>query len=282
MATTQQPQDLADSIRIPTLSASVERLRALLSSPDVAIPDVVEAFMKDPPLAAKVLRMANSAHYGLREKTTSMQTAVSVLGLRTLSMIVLHAGVMASYAELDGCEGFSMQEVWRHSVLTARTSENLARRCRRRGTDLAPQDFYTCGLLHDIGKIVLFDNLAEHYVDVVRRAREDGASLEAEEDRLLGIRHSEAGHMAAMMWMIPEPIPSAIRYHHRPNAMAGQAEVAKLVSCADVIANAVARSPTAEPSAIRKRMQSLPQGLSETDLLEVIALALAAWQEIEV
>jgi HD-like signal output (HDOD) protein len=281
MATAQPLQHLDDSIRIPTLSVSVEHLRSLLSSPDVAIPDVVGAFMKDPPLAAKVLRMANSAHYGLREKTTSLQTAVSVLGLRTLSMIVLHAGVVASYAELEGCEGFSLEEVWRHSVLTAQTAENLAKRCRTRATDLVPQDYYTCGLLHDLGKIVLYDNLGEHYVDVIRRAQDEEETLESEEDRRLGIRHSEAGHMAAMMWMIPEPIPSAIRYHHRPNAMVGQVEIAKIVSCADEIANAVAKSPLAEPKAIRKGMQSLPGGIGEADLLDVIALALAAWQEIE-
>ena len=96
-------------MRIPTLPASVERIRAILADPDVSMPEVVNAFLQDPPLAAMALKIANSVHYGLRTPTTSIQTAIPVLGLRTLGVIVLRASVLSVYADTKDCEGFSVQ-----------------------------------------------------------------------------------------------------------------------------------------------------------------------------
>ena len=274
--------NLADSIRIPTLPAAVERIRVMLAQPDVEMKDVVDAFLQDPPLSAKVLRIANSAHYGLQEKTTSVRKAVSVLGLRALSQIVLRAGVVTTFADIKGTAEFSIQDLWKHSILTAQIAECLAKHCLRRASDLASHDFYTCGLLHDLGKIVLFDNLGEHYLEAVRRAKGEPGQQEVEEHRLLGMSHSETGHMAAVMWQIPEPIPSIIRTHHRALNGAGHGELVRVVSCADEIANAVAQAPAANPKAIRARVKSIPGGLSEESLMSVIGIAIASWENIEV
>src|SRR5687768_13301855 len=123
MTISNDAEHAADSIRIPTLSVSVERIRAVLAAPDVGMREVTSAFETDPPLAAKVLRLANSASYGLRTQTTSLRTAVPVLGLRALSTIVLRAGVLAAYKELEDCEHFSLKDLWRHSILTAQACE---------------------------------------------------------------------------------------------------------------------------------------------------------------
>src|ERR1044071_3148805 len=118
MTVTKQFEQVADAIRIPTLPVSIERVRSVLTRPDVAMPDVVEAFRTDPPLAAKVLKLANSASYGLRAQTTSLQTAIPVLGLRTLAVIVLRAGILSLYKDVQDDGHFSVQEIWDHSILT--------------------------------------------------------------------------------------------------------------------------------------------------------------------
>jgi HD-like signal output (HDOD) protein len=270
-----------DSMRIPTLPASVERIRALLANRDVSMPEVVKAFLQDPPLAAKALKIANSVHYGLRTQTTSIQMAIPVLGLRTLAIIVLRAGVLSLYADTKSSTGFSVQDFWTHSILTGQVSEDLARRCRRRATDMSPQDYYTCGLLHDLGKIVLYDNLGETYVDVIRNTSNGQKGLEAEESRLFGMSHADVGAIAAQMWRLPESIVGIIRCHHRPEAMIGMVEIVKTVTCADEIANAVAAAPQATPKAIMAEISTCPGGLSEEELLKSIAYAREARQQIE-
>ena len=281
MTTPQNAEQIADSIRIPTLSVSIERIRAVLASSDVGMQEVTAAFQTDPPLAAKVLKLANSASYGLRTQTTSLQTAVPVLGLRALSTIVLRAGILAAYKELEDCEHFSLEELWKHSILTGQISESLARRCRKRGSDLSPQDYYTCGLLHDIGKVVLYDNLGEQYIDVLARSRSGSAVLEAEETRLLGMNHADAGSMAAAMWQLPEPVPAVIRCHHKPNSASNATEVVMVVACADEIANAVAEEGSKSPKALLARVRTRPLGLSEPDLVDVITNACASWEQLE-
>jgi len=281
MTTPHDTEQIADSIRIPTLSLSIERIRAVLASPDVGMSDVTKAFETDPPLAAKVLRLANSASYGLRAQTTSLRTAIPVLGLRALSTIVLRAGILTAYKELEDCENFSLEELWKHSILTAQISESLARRCRRRGSDLSPQDYYTCGLLHDIGKIVLYDNLGEQYIEAVARSRSGTAVLVAEESRLLGMNHADAGSMAATMWQLPEPVPAVIRCHHKPNSAGGATEIVMVVACADEIANTVAEEGAKPANALLSRIRTRPLGLTEPELLEAITDAAQRWVQLE-
>ncbi|MEO6711273.1 MAG: HDOD domain-containing protein [Planctomycetota bacterium] len=281
MSTSSIVGSMADSMRIPTLSASVERIRAVLSTPDIAMPEVVAAFLTDPPLAAKVLKVANSAHYGLRSSTTSLQTAISVLGLRTLSMIVLRAGILSAYSETPDRLDFSLEELWEHSILTAHASESLARYCRQRTTDMTPQDYYTCGLLHDIGKIVLYDNLGEQYVEAARQAHDHRTSLETEEIRLLGMSHADAGAMAALLWKLPQPIPAIIRGHHRPSASLGLVDVVSIVSCADEIAHAVASQPLGSPEKLADEIKTQPGGLKHADLVQAITEAIVSWNQLE-
>ncbi|HTF90518.1 MAG TPA: HDOD domain-containing protein [Planctomycetota bacterium] len=281
MTTSSLVGNMADSMRIPTLSASVERIRAVLSTPDVAMPAVVAAFLTDPPLAAKVLKIANSAHYGLRSSTTSLQTAISVLGLRTLSMIVLRAGILTAYSETPDREDFSLEELWKHSILTAHASESLARYCRTRKTDMSPQDYYTCGLLHDIGKIVLYDNLGEQYVEAARQAHNHGTSLEAEEIKQLGMSHADAGAMAALLWKLPQPIPAIIRGHHRPSAAVGLVDVVSIVACADEIAHVVASQPLGDPEELAAGIKTHPGGLKDADLVRSISEAITSWNKLE-
>lgn len=282
MTDTQERFEIVDTIRIPTLPVAVEHIRAVLERPDVAIGDVAKAFLKDPPLAAKVLCIANSVHYGSRESITSVQQAVSLLGLRALSTVVLRAGLSLAFKSIEQESRLELNFLWRHSILTAQVAERVGARCRRRAGDLTPQDHYTCGLLHDIGKIVLFDNLGAHYLEVLHQARESGQALELEEQNRLGMRHSDVGSMAAVLWHLPEPIPSVIRCHHRPHLLGPLTEVARAVCCADEIANAVAHAPRSSPRELLARVHSVPAGLPEDDLLNIIAAALESWDTIEI
>ncbi|MBK8178554.1 MAG: HDOD domain-containing protein [Planctomycetes bacterium] len=281
MTSNAVPAPHEEPIRIPTLPRSVERVRALMARPDVTVPDIVEAFLADPPLTAKVLRIANSAYYGRREKTISVQTALAFLGLRTLSMVVLRAGIMAAFDELDLKERATVEGIWRHSILTGHVCETLALRVRRRNSDWDANDYHTCGLLHDVGKIILYDNCGERYGEILRKNSARGEALELEEQRVLGMRHSEIGHMAVTFWGIPDPIPGMIRNLHRRAVPHDLADLTLAVRCADEIAAAVARHPAAETKFLRSEIETSLPGLSEGMLLEVVAAARETWSQLE-
>lgn len=272
---------LDDSIRIPTLPGSVSRIRDLLARPDGNVADLAEAFLADPPLTAKVLRIANSAFYGRREKTINVSTALAYLGTRTLSMIVLRAGVFSAFDRFGERERAAVEGIWRHSILTGQVCEDLAARVRRRATDWTEKDHHACGLLHDVGKIVLFDNFGETYGELLRAASSRGETLEQAEQAKLGMRHSEVGHMAATFWGIPEPIPSMIRHLHRRAVPHDCLDVTLAVRAADEIANAVERNPAGDLKSIRSTLETTLPGMQDAALAEVIRLAQGHLKRIE-
>ncbi len=273
---------LLDSIRIPTLPASIQRISALLANQNVSMAELASALANDPPLTAKALKIANSVYYGLREKTTSAQMAISVLGLETLASIVVQASVLQLYAGTKDSEGFRVQDFWKHSILTAQICEVLAKKGRRREADLTPQGFYTCGLLHDLGRIMLYDTLGEEYVALIQKSKSLDGEIDLQETHVLGLNHADVGAVAAFMWRLPEPIPTVIKYHHRAGLRASDSHVVNVVACADEIANAVATDRTRDTKGVLALVKTRPAGLDPSALVEAIDGARASVGTIEV
>lgn len=274
--------ELVDSLRIPTLPTSVQKMQKLLARENVALADVAAALACDPPLAAKALRIANSVQYGMREKTMSIPLATSLLGLRSISSIVLRAGVISLYSEIKDTDGFSVHDFWKHSILTAHVAEDLARQGRRRATDLSPQAYYVCGLLHDMGRIVLYDNFGEDYIKLLRERPSDVDEIQAETAGLLGLNHADMGSVAAAIWRLPDPIPDIIRFHHRSQVNIPAGDVVRVVACADEIAEAVASTPNFDPKRIASLLKNVPPGFRPEALLESIRHAESCADQIEV
>lgn len=282
MIDSSSAEALLDSMRIPTLPASIQRITQVLSRADVSMAEVAASLANDPPLSAKALRIANSVHYGLRERTTSIQMAISVLGLETLAAIVLRASVIEMYAGAKDSDAFRVSDFWKHSILTAHVSEEIAKLARRRGGDLSPQGYYSCGLLHDLGRIVLYDTLGDEYVALIQKTNAVDGEIELEETHVLGLNHADVGAVAAFMWRLPEPIPSVIKYHHRAGLRAGDSHVVSVIACADEIANAVAHHDDWDTKRVFAAIKTRPAGINPQQLSEVIDGARVSLARIEV
>lgn len=268
-----QSRDLVDSIRIPTLPASVLKVRELLSRDDVGTADVAKALAHDPPLAAQVLRIANSAQYAAREAKTSIQGATAVLGMRAVASIVLRAGVLSLYDNLQDTPTFSVSDIWRHSILTAHTADELSKHLRRRSADFLPHDHYTCGLLHDIGRIVMYDNFGTAYVDLLGNRPPEQSELQAEASGLMGVDHAEMGAIAASTWQLPVPIPDLIRYHHSGTPKKGISDIVSVIQCADRIADLLATFPDLDAGTLALKIEFPAPGLKpqvSTDLVQSV------------
>ncbi|MEO6709542.1 MAG: HDOD domain-containing protein [Planctomycetota bacterium] len=206
---------LSEKITLPTLPEVVTRITSMVDDPNVRIRDIGAIVAQDPAITATVLRVANSAYYGLAKPAISAEEAAAVIGARSLRNIALQASLVGRFEHLSKKFDFDLHELWTHSVFTAQLCQELSRRMTLSCT-IAPEEFYTCGLLHDVGKAVLLDSLQEQYAEVYRHARQSGEAIHLTEERMLGFTHVEVGELVSQRWKFPEPVSHAIRFHHGP------------------------------------------------------------------
>ena len=208
-------QALAPRLRLPALPQVVARISALLADRQRGPQEIGRALGEDPGLAARVLGIANSSRYGLQEEVVSTEHAATVIGVRDLCNIVLQASIARRYEHLSERSGLDLDAAWAHAMQTGRLAQMLGTAMRRE-THLAPDEFYTCGLLHDLGQIVLLDSLGDDYAGVLARARLERKALHQIEANELGFTHLEVGALIARRWQLPSDVALAIAYHHGP------------------------------------------------------------------
>ena len=237
MSTLQARRLLAKNVNLPTLPSVMQKLSALLQDPDTGAREVGLLIAEDVALTGKVLKIANSAYYGLRERCLAPQQAASILGIKVLRNVVMQASVMKQYDHLKGGE-FDVEALWRHSILTAHCSQFLARKCQN-SVGLAPDELYICGLLHDLGKVVLLDSLRAEYLAVVADSADHGSQLLRAEEERLGFTHADVGALVAQQWGLPEAVTRAIQFHHVTAEDGEEDAVVLLVRATNQIAHAI-------------------------------------------
>lgn len=188
----------------------------LIDDPRATARDFERIIVQDAALAAKVLRMANSAYYGGNGRVTTVSRAVTILGLNAVRTIVMSLTFHAMVHARQRKSRFNRQEYWKHSLATAIAAKILAR-LRRSKWD---EEVFLAGLLHDIGKLIADQFLAEqtdvfvsHSSEMTSGSPQDLLELES---RIFGATHAELGAFAAEKWNLPAAIRASIAYHHTP------------------------------------------------------------------
>ncbi len=267
MSTLQARRLLAKNVNLPTLPSVMQKLSALLQDPDTGAREVGHLISEDVALTGKVLKIANSAYYGLRERCLAPQQAASILGIKVLRNVVLQASVMKQYDHLKG-GAFDVEALWRHSILTGHLCQFLARKCQN-SIGLAPDELYICGLLHDLGKVVLLDSLREEYLAVVADSANFGTRLYRAEEERLGFTHADVGALVAQQWGLPEAVFRAIQFHHETTEEEEEDAVVLLVRSTNLIAHAISDDdPTASEILDEELRHYL--GVSEESVHELI------------
>lgn len=204
--------DIADifdkaSGKLPMVPKVVQELIASFQRNDVNIDEVVDMVAHDQVLTARVLRLANTARYGGGRKVGSLDDAVVRLGFDNLRVLVIASGVAGATVHIPG---FDMKAFWTRSFALANTARLLAKVAR-----MDPQLGYTCGLLANIGELVLHVALPEQAVQIDKLV-EGGADRIATERMMLGMDLADVGAELARRWNFPDDIAEAIRYQHDP------------------------------------------------------------------
>ncbi len=264
---------IRNNLSIPTLPEVVMRINSLIEDPDAGTAEIGSLVSEDAPLAAKVLRIANSAYYGLSGECVSTSHASTVLGVKVLKNIVTQVAVINQFDHLEGNDYFSVSDLWDHAGFTAHLCSKIA----SLSTVLrafTPEELYVCGLLHDVGKVVLMDGLGERYLDLARTAAEQGHSMYSVERASLGFSHTDVGAVVASRWGLPEQIANGIQYHHGPRSEVAKNVVVSIVAHANLLAHRVKDGSPQTAAAIFDPETCTQLGLSDEAVDSLIEFAL--------
>lgn len=217
--------------RLPVLSGHAVRLLQLSQRDDLDVDDVVGVVKYDPSITANLLRLSNSVYArGLSPITTARDAVVRLGVRRVVSLVVADSFRGTLPARLPGYD-IEAAAFWRHSAAVAVLAQHLARRVNA-------ADAFTAGLLHDLGKLVSSQFLADHGPEL--QAADEGERLfHALEGELLGTDHATLAEPVGQRWKLPAGVIAAARWHHQP---LDAPEPDRLMACVVHVADAMAHS----------------------------------------
>jgi putative nucleotidyltransferase with HDIG domain len=219
---------------LPPLPGSALRVAALVQDLDATTRSIADAVGLDPVLAARVLRAANSPLYMMERRVTSLTNAVNILGNNAIHMLVIISvagGAFGSKGEQSKFE----HALWEHSIAVGLAAREVSHVLGMRGVEEA----FLCGLLHDIGKLLLARYDPELYERVIA-CRGEQESLECEQE-LYGYTHSQIGALVAKRWNLPEEFSYAIYNHHQPSEAGNYMYMARVIDIANNLATAAGK-----------------------------------------
>ena len=199
--------------RMPAFPASVHRIIQLTSNVNCQARDLVRVIDTDPVLTMRILRVANSAYFGLQMKIVSVQHAVVYIGLNSVKHLALATAAIGSLPK-DNTAGFDADQFLKHSLAVGVITRRLRKRLGGAGQN--DGDEFVGGLLHDIGKVLFAHFEPDALGEALTMSKEEGMPIYEAERQLLGVDHAEMGGMLAEHWGFPPSLCRAIREHHEP------------------------------------------------------------------
>jgi HD-like signal output (HDOD) protein len=245
ISTTAELEELVDStVNIPTIPTILTEITAVINSPEGSAKEAACVIERDPAIATRVLRLVNSSFYGLRNAVSSINLACSILGLAVIKNVVVQATVLQTFGTSTKVKGFDVNRLWDHSFKTAVACRLLAERSTA-AHGLTKDEAYTCGLIHDIGKMILVDSQPERFSEALQLCRTRNIPLARAEGDLLGFNHAHVGGLLASRWKLADAVQAAVMYHHSPATNAADWARGFLVKAANTIAHGAATGPNA-------------------------------------
>ncbi|ODT43541.1 MAG: hypothetical protein ABS70_07790 [Nitrospira sp. SCN 59-13] len=215
---------------LPTLPHVVQKLASMIGRPNVSAEEIGALIEKDQVLSAKVLRLANSPFYGFPSRIASVAHAVVVLGLSVVKGLTLCA------TAFDMMKNAGMNDLWRHSLGVAITAHILGAKAGMKN----PEEVFVGGLLHDIGKVVLYVKWPDIGQQITAATKDSSRSLMEAEQELFAVTHADVGGWLATAWHLPTSLREPILHHHIPSAAQDAKLQTAIVHVADVLVKGLA------------------------------------------
>lgn len=192
---------------LPTMPVVASQVVRAVDNPDSSIDDIRKLIEQDAAIAARILKISNSALYGFPSEIQSLSHAISLLGTMTVRNLVLAASMKETYKRF----GLMEKLLWQHSSLAGPIAAMLA---SWRGIHVDPDIAFTAGLMHHVGKTALANSHRSEYEKVMAIVYNEGRGFVEVENELFGFDHAELGAAVVQNWGLPDSLVTTIRMHH--------------------------------------------------------------------
>ncbi len=217
-------QALREVKNLPTLPGVVMKLSKMAEDPDVTTEQIGKVISKDHILAAKLLKLVNSAFYGFPQRISSIPSAIILLGFSVIKSLIISASIFEFMEDND-------LELWEHSLGCAVVCNVLAKRLNVSD----PEEISTAGLIHDIGKVAIKMELGQEYKSIEATVRDRQLAMRDAEMAVLGLNHAEVGGWLAKTWNLPGKLVEPVAMHHDPAAAQHEKLATAIVHVSDII-----------------------------------------------
>lgn len=221
---------------LPTPPIVFTQITKVVNNPNTSAHEIGAIISEDPALTAKVLKMTNSAFYGISKTITSVKQAIVILGLDAIKSLVISASVFEAFSANGALDREFLEDFWRHSLLVAFMARIVSKSVKR-GFLQDAEVAFAGGLLHDIGKLIMASHLPEDYskIKTVMQEKPESSEIDIELD-VLQFTHSDLGSYMAAKWSLPGEICFAILNHHSEEALSVDS-LAAVIHLADQLAH---------------------------------------------
>ena len=213
-------------------------------------------------MCATILKLANSAFFGMPRTVATMDKAVTVLGFNEVHNIVLGKAVFNSFLDLSFINKLAMDTFWNHSFTCGLAAKILAE-----DLNCCPSELFIAGLIHDIGKLALFHVRPEEYLEILEQTGKNHSHCKEMEIEKVGMDHEQVGIYLLTRWLFPDTLLSAVGFHHRPEENHTNPLYAAIIQISDIL------SLLASPKNEARDTPLLPQ------LLKNLPLGESIWQK---
>ena len=245
---------LVDSF--PALPATVNKVIAVTSNPDSSAHDLMMAILPDQSMCATILKIANSAFFGIPNSVSTIEKAVVVLGFNEIRDVVISKAVFASFQRINKNNRQNLQLFWEHSFTCGLAAKIIAKHLGQPQSEL-----FVAGLIHDIGKMAMLSAAPEDYIPFFQPPSPDFFGNTTREKEVFAITHDQVGMRLLKRWLFPESLVIAVGYHHQPHAAAHHRVLPLIVQLADLLSLIHGQSTGATDEEIRGVLTNLLSGI---------------------
>lgn len=198
--------------QLPTLPVIVEKILRLAGDDRTSATDLAEFISKDQAIANKILKLSNSAYYGLMKEVETISRAITIIGFNEVVGLTIGMSVFSTFRKEDLQGLIDMRDLWLHSIGCALAAKEIAKKagCNE------PEQVFLNGLLHDMGKVILAVYFPEDYRPVLEDSKTSKIPLHRKEKEWLGVDHAKLSGLLMENWHFPDAILMPCRFHHDP------------------------------------------------------------------
>jgi putative nucleotidyltransferase with HDIG domain len=224
---------LRQADKLPSLPALYYELIRIIEDRNSSVEDICKVLRMDQGLVTRLLKLANSAFCGYSSKVATINQAVQIIGSREIHHLVLATSMIKAFSKIPS-RLVDVTAFWEHSIACGIVTALLAERCNKP----VPEQFFVAGLLHDVGRLILFLYAPGDSVEILETCEAEEELMFRVEPKVLGFNHAALGAELISLWRLPSAVREMVGGHHNP-ARSSVVQHAFLIHYADFIVHAL-------------------------------------------